>query len=80
MPHLSPIAHDCKAKNPARVERARLGGYFEAYHTTSAVLARARAAVLERTGYQTLLEEAVDGWMVLARPTETLDPSGGEAA
>ena len=43
-------------------------------------VAKARAAVLERTGYQTLIEEATDGWMVLARPTETLDPNGGEAA
>ena len=80
MPHLSPAPHPCEAKNPARVERSRLGGYFEAFHTPSGTLAKARAAVLERTGYQTLIEEATDGWMVHARPTETLDPNGGEAA
>lgn len=80
MAHLTPAPHSCAPKNGPRVARALSEGYFEAYHTSSAVLGRARAAVLERTGYQTLLEEAGDGWIVLARATETLDPHGGDEA
>ena len=74
MPH-TPAPHRCRAKNPMRVERAVVTGYAEAYHTTSAALARARAAVLERTGYQVLIEEAEDGFILLARGTEALDPT-----
>jgi hypothetical protein len=69
--------HDCHAENPMRLERAISGGYAEVYHTSSGALAKARGAVLERTGYQILIENATDGFIVLARPTEALDPSGG---
>jgi hypothetical protein len=78
MPH-TPLPHPCKAKNPMRLERAISSGYIEAYHTSSAALARARAAVLERTGYQVLIEEAEDGYILLARGTEALEPSGNDA-
>jgi hypothetical protein len=80
MPH-TPAPHRCRAKNPLRRERAIATGYTEAYHTSSAVLARARGAVLERTGYQILIEEAEDGFILLARATEALDGSaeGGDA-
>lgn len=77
MPHI-PAPHRCHAKNPMRIERAVTMGYVEAYHTSSVALARARAAVLERTGYQVLIEEATDGYILLARGTEALDPTGGE--
>lgn len=73
--HHTPAPHRCRAKNPLRLERAVATGYAEAYHTSSAVLARARGAVLERTGYQILIEEAEDGFILLARGTEALDPT-----
>jgi hypothetical protein len=62
--------HACEPSAGERVTRAKGMGYYEAFHETNAVLADVRARVLQRIGFQTLVEGASDGWLVLAKPIE----------
>ena len=66
--HVTP--HHCTPLLPLRVRQAQNQGFFEAYHERERALAQARAAVAQRAGYQTLVEEAADGgFIVLAKAT-----------
>lgn len=66
----SAATHRCRPTAPLRMKLAQRQGYVEAYHEHEQALARARVAVLSRAGFQTMIEEAADGFIVLARATQ----------
>jgi hypothetical protein len=75
--------HACLPEAAARVASAMSHG-FECFHEAHLTTADIRATVLRRIGYQTLVEPARAGWLVLARATpispktesdEALDPA-----
>ena len=66
---LEPTDHACQPKAAARVVAAMSRGYHECFHEAHLFTAGIRATVLRRIGYQTLLEPAFAGWLVLARAT-----------
>jgi hypothetical protein len=82
---LEPAAdHLCQPDAVARVASAMSQGYHECFHEAHLTTADIRATILRRIGYQTLVEPAYAGWLVLARATpispktesnEALDPA-----
>jgi hypothetical protein len=70
--------HACLPEAAARVAAAMSQGYHECFHEAHLFAADIRATVLRRIGYQTLLEPACAGWLVLARATP-ISPKTGSA-
>jgi hypothetical protein len=61
--------HHCFPTVARRVRMAARRGYHEAFHEAHLAMADAPAAVLRRFGFQTLVELATEGWLVLAKAT-----------